>query len=264
MLIIVSRIVNKILSMYSNLFSTHVFMVSVLRFTPIHTPIKYRCPFKIRNRSWHIYLTSSDVSPRHKSSFLDLPRSPDHVAWILGISKLSCSGWFDIHWSHTNFNRRARKQWSKHEADKQVAFLCQLCVWVHSNSAFGGSIACKCPYQHPFEACSDARNPFLQAMGPRQNTLHRPMTLSLDTDTVCPLEYPKKSSWFHPTWFQRCKPIQYQVHDRTKKKTRQIINICKIGSSLNSFARMKTRFSFSALSFKSRSSRGILVPGALQ
>ena len=56
MLTIAGRMVNKNLS---NSFSTHVLLVTILKFTPNHTSLKYGCMFKIRHQITHIYLKST-------------------------------------------------------------------------------------------------------------------------------------------------------------------------------------------------------------
>ena len=44
------RMVNHFLSTQSNLFETHMFLVSLLGATPTHIPLEYRCPIKISNQ----------------------------------------------------------------------------------------------------------------------------------------------------------------------------------------------------------------------
>jgi hypothetical protein len=50
------RMFYRILSMQSNLFQIHVFLVSVLKATPDHTSLKYRCHDKESNEIRVVYL----------------------------------------------------------------------------------------------------------------------------------------------------------------------------------------------------------------
>ena len=49
-LTIESKMVNKILMTFINLFQTCVINVTIFRFEPNHMPLKYRCQMKITNR----------------------------------------------------------------------------------------------------------------------------------------------------------------------------------------------------------------------
>ena len=46
--------------MVNKFFSIHVIFIFVLQFTPNHTPLKYRRPFKIRIQIRHIDLSSKE------------------------------------------------------------------------------------------------------------------------------------------------------------------------------------------------------------
>ena len=62
MLTIASRMVHKIWALRPNPLSTHVFLVFVLWFIPTHTPLKYRCLFKINHQIMHIHLMIQSCS----------------------------------------------------------------------------------------------------------------------------------------------------------------------------------------------------------